>query len=176
MGRVHTNVYQLTDEALAEIVRLVPLGIHILFPGASPMSASSIVTLIPPSPSSALPLLLLSLSATPDRPLAILPNPRLLTAALTGHGSHPAARIVIVFVDLLAEVVEQVWEGDGDKIGILVIGDEKKLQSSVVEEARRKGLTVHWWEEIWEVAESELADKVQLQGKSSQKAIIADQS
>lgn len=176
MGRVHTNIYQLTDEALAEIVRLVPLGIHILFPGASSMSASSIVTLIPPSPNSALPLLLLSLSATPDRPLAILPNPRLLTAALTGHGSHPAACIVVVFVDLLAEVVEQVWEGDGDKVGILVIGDEKKLQSSVVEQARRKGLTVHWWEEIWEVAESELADKIQLQGKSSQKAIIADQS
>lgn len=153
---------QLTDEALAEIVRLVPLGIHILFPGASPMSASSIVTLIPPSPNSALPLLLLSLSATPDRPLAILPNPRLLTAALTGHGAHPAAGIVVVFADLLAEVVEQVLEDDGDKVGILVIGDKKKLQSSVVEEARRKGLTVHWWEEIWEVAESELADKIQL--------------
>ncbi|UOH79436.1 hypothetical protein LQV05_000441 [Cryptococcus neoformans] len=154
---------QLTDGALAEIVRLVPLGIQILFPRSSPMAASSIVTLIPPSPNSALPLLLLSLSAAPGRPLVILPNPRLLTAALIGHGAHPPAGIIVIFADLLAEVVEQVWEDEGDKVGVLVIGDEKKLQRSVVEEARRKGLTVHWWEEIWEVAESEMAEKVQLQ-------------
>lgn len=174
--RVHADTYQLTDEALAEIVRLVPLGIEILFPRSSPMIASSIVTLIPPSPNSALPLLLLSLSATPHRPLAILPNPRLLTAALTGHGAHPTAGIVVVFADLLAEVVVQVWEDEGDKVGVLIIGDENKLQRSVVEEARRKGLTIHWWEEIWEMAESEMAEKIQLQSKSSQKAVNIDSS
>ncbi|TYJ57458.1 hypothetical protein B9479_001775 [Cryptococcus floricola] len=151
----------LTDEAFAEIVRLVPLGIELLFPRASAASVSSIITLIPPSPVTSLPLLLLSLSAVPVRPLVILPSPRLLTSALTAT-SHPAAGVVVVFADLLGEVLEQVWEDTGDKVGILVIGDAGKLRASLVEEARSKGLNVHWWEEVWEVAETEKADALKL--------------
>ncbi|WVQ72284.1 hypothetical protein IAR50_001834 [Cryptococcus sp. DSM 104548] len=154
-------ILDLTDEAFAEIVRLVPLGIELLFPRASAASVSSIVTLIPPSPVTSLPLLLLSLSAIPVRPLVILPSPRLLTSALTAT-SHPAAGVVVVFADLLGDVLEQVYEDAGDKVGILVIGDAGKLQASLVEEARSKGLTVHWWEEVWEVAETEKADALKL--------------
>ncbi|WVN88510.1 uncharacterized protein L203_103721 [Cryptococcus depauperatus CBS 7841] len=152
---------KLTDEALAEIVRLIPLGLSILFP-SSPASISSIVTIIPPSSSTSLPLLLLSLSATPDRPLVILPTPRFFTYALTASGkAHPAAGIIVTCPNLLSDIIEQVFE-DNRTVGVLVVGDPEREQSGSVAQARERGLNVHWWEEVWDLAESEAAEKVQL--------------
>ncbi|WVQ82846.1 hypothetical protein IAT38_004981 [Cryptococcus sp. DSM 104549] len=154
---------QLTDEALKEIIRLIPIGISLLFPSSkiSTSSPSSIITLVPPSPSTSLPLLLLSLSATPDRPLVILPSPRLLTRALTATPeTHPEAGVVVVFANLLEDVIEQIWEDKAGAVGVLVMGDVEKKTAAIVNRAREKGMVVHWWEEVWEVVETEEGDRV----------------
>nr|XP_031862082.1 uncharacterized protein CI109_002495 [Kwoniella shandongensis]KAA5529154.1 hypothetical protein CI109_002495 [Kwoniella shandongensis] len=153
----------LTDEALGEILRLLPIGLQLLFPSiANPASPSPILTLLPPSPTSALPLLLLSLSVRPNTPLIILPSPRLLTAGLTSK-NHPTPGVVVVHASLLDDVVEQVWEDCRDRVGILIVGDPQKDGASTVKNARAKGLEVHWWEEIWDVAESEKGEQVKLE-------------
>ncbi|WRT63250.1 uncharacterized protein IL334_000153 [Kwoniella shivajii] len=155
----------LTDEALTEIIRLIPLGLSLLFPNestANPSSSSPIVTLLPPSPTTSLPLLLLSISATPDRPLVILPSPRLLAPALKGTG-HPAPGIIVIHISLLEDVIEQVYEDCGSTVGILIVGDPQKTGEDSVKAAQGKGLNVKWWEEIWEIAESSEAEKLDKQ-------------
>ncbi|KAK8844727.1 hypothetical protein IAR55_006577 [Kwoniella newhampshirensis] len=150
----------LTDEALAEVLRLLPIGLELLFPrSSSPTSPSPIMTLLPPSPNSALPLLLLSLSVKPNAPLVILPSPRVLTTGLTAKG-HPVPGIVVVHASLFEDVAEQVWEDCRDKVGILIVGDPEKGEQNSVEITRGKGMEVHWWEEVWDVAESEKSEQV----------------
>ncbi|OCF34867.1 hypothetical protein I316_03413 [Kwoniella heveanensis BCC8398] len=155
----------LSDEALIEIIRLLPIGIELLFPhtaSATKTSQAPILTLLPPSPTSALPLLLLSLSAAPNKPLVILPTPRLLTPALRGTG-HPAPAIVVIHVNLLDDVVEQVAEDCQGPVGILVIGDPQRTGAGLAKSAQNRGISIKWWEDIWEIAESRDASKVKTQ-------------
>lgn len=146
----------LTNEALAEVVRLVPLGLHALFPSLATATAAeplSIVTVLPPSPSTSLPLLLLSLSSEPRCPIVVLPHPRLLNLAL-GSTAHPSPGLIVVHESVFKEAVEQVFEDSKAGAGILIVGDTERKHSQLATTATSRGLTVRWWEEIWDVAES----------------------
>ncbi|WVQ64344.1 uncharacterized protein L199_002506 [Kwoniella botswanensis] len=142
----------ITDEGLSEIIRLLPIGLSFLFPNLP--SPSSIISLLPPSPSTSLPLLLLSIASTKDKPLVILPTPKLFSSSLRST-AHPKAGIVVIYVNLLEDVIEEICESrGGSSVGILLVGDPQKKSESVVGQAKSKGITVKYWEEIWEVAES----------------------
>lgn len=156
---------KLTDEALSEMLRLLPIGLKTLFPTltASTTSPTPILTLLPPSPSTSLPLLLLQLSVPPSTPLVILPSPVLLSSALSST-AHPQPAVVVVHASLVDDVLEQIWEDRGDKAGVLVVGDPQKEQYRVVENAKTRGMKVAWWEEIWEVAEKAPTEKGVLPG------------
>jgi long-chain acyl-CoA synthetase len=144
----------LTDEALVEILRLIPLGLSSLFPlSETTASTTPILTLLPSSPSTSFPLLLLQLAVPPSTPLIILPTPRLLTKALQST-SHPQPKLVVVHASLAADVVEQVWEDCGSEVGVLIVGDPGKEQDQVVHEAEKKGMLVKYWEEVWTGAEA----------------------
>ena len=109
---------QLTDEALAEILRLIPLGLSSLFPlSETTSSPTPILTLLPSSPSTSFPLLLLQLAVPPSTPLIVLPTPKLLSTAL--HSSlHPQPKLVIAHASLAEDVIEQVWEDCGHDVGV----------------------------------------------------------
>ncbi|WVR03122.1 hypothetical protein IAU60_000112 [Kwoniella sp. DSM 27419] len=152
----------LTDEGLTEIIRLLPIGLHLLFPSTASASSSTpspIAVLLPPSPTSALPLLLLALAAVPNEPLIVLPSPRTLSPALKGAG-HPVPSIVVVQISLLEDVLEQILEDCTKPVGVLVVGDPEKSAARLSGPARSKGITVRWWEEVWDVAESPEAGKL----------------
>jgi len=68
---------------------------------------------------------------------------------------HPKPGLLIVYASLLDDVVEQVWEDCKSRVGILVIGDDGKTAMATVEKAREKGMTIHWWEEVWGAAEEQ---------------------
>jgi long-chain acyl-CoA synthetase len=139
--------WQLTDESLHEILQLLPLGLKALFPSLS----GPILTLLPPSPSTSLPLLLLQLSS--PSPLIILPSPLFLTKALTSS-AHPKAGIIVVHVSLFDDVVEQVLEDCGQDVVIVIVGDVEKGKHRLVESAKGRGMRVVWWEDIWAAAEN----------------------
>lgn len=82
----------------------------------------------------------------------VLPTPRQLTKALN-NDAHPPVKLVVVHASLAEDVIEQVWEDRDGYVGVLLVGDPQKEQDYVVQEARRKGMTVHYWEELWEAAE-----------------------
>ncbi|WWC67281.1 uncharacterized protein I206_101189 [Kwoniella pini CBS 10737] len=147
----------ITDEGLTEITRLIPIGLSLLFPLTE---TSSVVVLLPPSPSTSLPLLLLSVASTADKPLVILPSPTLLSSAIANKGRHPPAGVVVIHVNLLEDVIEQLYENKSSA-GVLVIGDPDKSTQGVVKIAKGKGINVKYWEEIWEIAESSAAEKYQ---------------
>ncbi|KAL7423590.1 hypothetical protein Q5752_001170 [Cryptotrichosporon argae] len=136
----------LTDDGLAEITRLLPLGLRALFPTPGP-----IVTLLPPSPSTSLPLLLLSLSASPGRPLVVLPAPVFLTAALTS-AAHTRPAVVVVHASIAEDVVEQIWEDCGADTGVLLVGDGARTLGALVDAARARGMRAHWWDDLWDAA------------------------
>ncbi|ORX35025.1 hypothetical protein BD324DRAFT_609750 [Kockovaella imperatae] len=148
----------LSQEALAELIRRFPIGLTSLFNlPTSNVSPRPILVLLPPSPVTALPLLILQLAATPSSPLVILPSPKLLTKALTpAADSHPVPGVLIVHQSLLEDVLEQAVEDCGDSLGIMVVGDNDKSQGPLVERAIGKGMKVHWWEDVWEAAEISL--------------------
>jgi long-chain acyl-CoA synthetase len=144
----------LTDEALAEILRLIPLGLASLFPlSESTSSPTPILTLLPSSPSTSFPLLLLQLAAPPSTPLIVLPTPRLLTKALQSK-DHPQPKLVVAHSSLAADLIEQVWEDCGSEVGVLIVGDPGKEQDQVVRDAEKKGMLVKYWEEVWGGAEA----------------------
>ena len=111
----------------------------------------TIITLLPPSPSTALPLLLLQLAAV--SPLVVLSSPSQLATSLTSTDTPPPA-VVVVHVDLLDEVVEQVWEDKQGQTGVLVIGDPQKKRADIVKAAGARGMALKHWEEIWDIAET----------------------
>ncbi|KAK4686758.1 hypothetical protein P7C73_g3360, partial [Tremellales sp. Uapishka_1] len=167
----------LTEEALSEILLLLPHGLRALFPhhlSTSPTSPTPILTLLPPSPVTALPLLLLALSVPPSLPLIVLPHPKLLNTALAKTSAHPQPGIVVVHVGLLDDIIEQVWEDCEDKVGVVVVGDEKKEKIALIEEARRRGMNVRWWEEIWAAAEKDVKNSLPGAVTSSLMANVAD--
>ncbi|KAL1408830.1 hypothetical protein Q8F55_005644 [Vanrija albida] len=135
----------LTTEALAEVVRLVPLGLKALFPGLSGTKASPtpILTLLPPSPGTALPLLLLSLASKPGAPLVVVPDPSLLDAALTST-AYPRPALLVVHESVFPQVVTRA-------ANILIVGDTERKHAAV---AKAASATVRWWEEIWDAAEA----------------------
>ncbi|WWC57626.1 uncharacterized protein I303_100158 [Kwoniella dejecticola CBS 10117] len=146
----------ITDEGLTEITRLIPIGLSLLFPSTE---ITSTVILLPPSPSTSLPLLLLSIASTANRPVVILPSPRLLSSAISEQvqNGHPAAGVVVIHVALLEGVLEQLYENKSSA-GVLVIGDPEKSSDGLIDLAKNKGINVRYWEEIWEVAESPAAE------------------
>lgn len=140
---------QLTDEAFAEITRLLPVGLRALFPTLT--ETTSTVTLLPPSTSTAFPLLLLQLAA--PSPLVVLPSPGHLSEALSSD-KHLPPGLVVVHADLLEDAVEQVWEDRQGSTSVLVVGDPGKLKAGVIRSAASRGLVVKHWEDLWEAAES----------------------
>ena len=102
-------------------------------------------------------------------PLIVLPEPKLLTSALTSPTSenppHPMPAVVVVHVSLVDDVVEQVFEDTGAKAGVLIVGDMNREKEPLVERAREKGMDLRWWEELWEVAET-ARHKASLPGNS----------
>ena len=145
---------KLTDEALVEILRLIPLGLASLFPlSESTASPTPILTLLPTSPSTSFPLLLLQLAVPPSTPLVVLPTPRLLTKALQST-SHPQPKLVVIHASLAADVIEQVWEDCGSDVGVLIVSDPGKEQDQVVQDAEKKGMLVKYWEDVWTGAEA----------------------
>ncbi|WWC90156.1 uncharacterized protein L201_005089 [Kwoniella dendrophila CBS 6074] len=144
----------LTDEGLSEIIRLIPIGLSLLFPNikSTKEDPSSIITLLPPSPTTSLPLLLLSISSTPDKPLIILPKPNLLSQALESK-NHAQPGIIVIHLSLLHDVIEQAYETSSE-IGILLIGDPEKSSEIIIKTAKSKGIQIKYWEDLWEIAES----------------------
>jgi long-chain acyl-CoA synthetase len=144
---------QLTDEVLAEILRLIPLGLASLFPLSESTSAPTpILALLPASPSTSFPLLFLQLASSPATPLVVLPSPKFLNEAL--HSKlHTQPKLVVVHASIAEDVVEQVWEDCGHEVGILIVGDPAKEHHQVVADASKKGMVVKYWEEVWEGAE-----------------------
>ncbi|KAI9633181.1 uncharacterized protein MKK02DRAFT_18555 [Dioszegia hungarica] len=145
----------LTDTALAELTRLLPLGLSSLFPSLA-SSASPILVLLPPNPSTSLPLLLLSLASSPDQPLIVLPNPRVLTAALEAT-AHAKPGLVVVHESLADGVVEQVMEESGG-CGVLVVGDTGEKYGGLASSAGSHGVVVRFWDEVWDAGEQQTAD------------------
>ena len=139
---------------MSEIIRVFRLGFKSLFPALtrSPSAPTPILALLPSSPTTALPLLLLQLAIPPSTPLIILPSPILLSAALTST-SHPRPVLAVVHASLLDDLLEQVWEDRGDQCGVLIVGDPEKEKFKIVESAKTRGMKVGWWEEVWENAE-----------------------
>lgn len=159
----HQLIRQLTDESLAEIIRLIPRGLNTLFDlSTDKESPSPILAVLPSSPSTALPLLLLHLSATPSTPLVVLPTPQMLTTALTEQAAHPSVKLVVVYASLAEDVIEQVYEDRQNDIGILIVGDPNNEKDYAVQDAKSHGINVRYWEEIWEAAEG---SKAKLPGK-----------
>lgn len=144
---------QLTNEALTEIVRLVPLGLKALFSEqmGTVDSPKSIVTLLPPSPSTSLPLLLLSLASQKSNPLVVLPSRSLLPAALESK-DHPAPGLLVLHESALTDAVDLDFQ-DLNGAGILLVGDPNRRRAGPVADAIRHGVNVKWWEEIWDAAE-----------------------
>lgn len=143
---------QLTNEALAEVARLVPLGLRALFPTLESDSPTPILTLLPPSPSTSLPLLLLALASEPRHPLLILDHPRHLQAALAGRG-HPAPSVLVLHASVFERGVALDALDLGSAAGVLIVGDPERKFSAVAASAL-KGASVKWWEEIWEAGEA----------------------
>ena len=141
--------YKLTDGSLSEILHIIPKGLQALFPNTT--KDSPILTLIPPSTSTVLPLLLLQLSS--PSPLFILSSPSLLTKALNSD-EHPSPCFVVAHKNFVEDVVEQVWEDTQGKTGVLIIGDPEKDSGETIEAAARKGMVVKFWEDIWEEGET----------------------
>ena len=69
----------------------------------------------------------------------------------------------MVHESLLEDVIEQVAEDIGDKLGIMVVGDTDRSQGPSIERAVGKGMVIHWWEEIWDAAELAV-DKINIAG------------
>ncbi|ORY27329.1 hypothetical protein BCR39DRAFT_560061 [Naematelia encephala] len=143
----------LSDEALSEILRLVPQALFNLFPSLSllPAAPTPILTLLPPSPSCQLPLLLLSLAAPPSTPIIPLPHPSLLASALEEKTAHPRPGLVVVHASLIGDVLEQIVDENEERLGVLVVGDPDKACEEAVQPAKDRGMVVSWWEEIWDV-------------------------
>lgn len=150
---------------MAEIIRLIPLGLHSLFDlSTSIESPSSVLTILPSSPSTALPLLLLQLAAVPSAPLVILPSPIFVASALREKTAHAPVNLMVVHAALAEDVIEQVYENYQSGIGILIVGDPSKETDYVVQDAKSHGINVRYWEELWEAAES---SKVESPGRST---------
>lgn len=163
VGRVTSaDQPQLSDESLAEIIRLIPLGLNTLFDlSVEKESPSPVLAVLPSSPSTALPLLLLHLAAIPSAPLVVLPTPQMLSHALGEQTAHPSVKVLVVHASLAEDVIEQVYEDRQNGIGILIVGDPNKERDYAVQDAKAHGLNVRYWEEIWEAAEG---SKIKLPG------------
>ena len=145
---------QLTSEALRELVRLLPIGIEAIFGSTPAQTSGPILVLLPPGPSTALPLLLLALSASASRPLVILSSPKLLISALEAKGErHPQPSVVVTHESVAEGVIEQVSELGRGICGVLVAGDTDKRLSSLARQAKGHGVTVGFWEDLWDMAE-----------------------
>ena len=133
---------------------MIPLGLSSLFPlSETTSSPTPIITLLPSSPSTSFPLLLLQLAVPPSTPLVVLPTPKFLSKAL--HSTlHPRPKLVIAHASLAEDVIEQVWEDCGHDVGVLIVGDPGKEHDQAVRDAEEKGMLVKYWEEVWDGAES----------------------
>ena len=60
---------------------------------------------------------------------------------------------MVIHVDLVDDVVEQIWEEMHRQTGVLIVGDPEKSKSGLVKNASVRGMVVKWWEEIWEAAD-----------------------
>lgn len=126
----------------------MPLGLKALFPGLSSSAASPtpILTLLPPSPGTALPLLLLSLASKPGAPLVIVPDPSVLDAALASD-AYPTPALLVVH----ESVFPQVAALKSAAKGILIVGDVERKHAAA---AKAAGVSVKFWEDIWDAAEA----------------------
>ncbi|BEJ13701.1 hypothetical protein CspHIS471_0308750 [Cutaneotrichosporon sp. HIS471] len=133
----------LTPEALAEVARLVPLGLRALFPKLASEEVTPIAVLLPPSPTTSLPTLLLALASQPRHPLVILDHPRRLASALSGK-DHPVPSLIVAHASA-ARAIANLPTG----VDVLLVGDP---EGKVDIKARR-------WEEIWDPAEAAAPDE-----------------
>jgi long-chain acyl-CoA synthetase len=160
---------QLTDEALAEILRIIPLGLRSVYSSlrkATPESPSSILILLPPSRTASLPLLLLALKAPPNCPLIILPTPHLLTAALTAK-EHPNPGVIVVHESLAEDVIEQAWEDLSGTCGVCIFGDPDKMRKGAVMAAKKKGMDVAWWADLWDAGDEAKREELPCEWEAS---------
>jgi len=123
----------------------VPLGIGKLFPELS----GSILTLLPPSPTTALPLLLLSLASRPKHSLVILPSPHLLRTALTS-ASHPTPGLLVIHESVVDGLAVEAL----GRASVLIVGDPNQEHKAFAERAAKSGIAVKWWEQIWDAGET----------------------
>ncbi|GMK53536.1 hypothetical protein CspeluHIS016_0101220 [Cutaneotrichosporon spelunceum] len=133
----------LTPEALAEVARLVPLGLRALFPRLASEEVTPVAVLLPPSPSTSLPTLLLALASEPRHPLVVLDHPRHLPSALNGK-EHPVPALIVAHAAAAGDLTNLPAGVD-----VLLVGDP---EGKVELKARR-------WEEIWDAAESAPAEQ-----------------
>jgi long-chain acyl-CoA synthetase len=145
----------LTNDALTELLRLLPLGLRALFPLKAPEHKTTrpILVVLPPNPSTSLPLLLLALASSLESPIIVLPTPQLLIQALEETKSHPAPGIVLAHESIAEGVVEQVAEAMEGKCGVLIAGDTTRRLEPLGRKAARHGVDVRFWEDLWTAAE-----------------------
>lgn len=127
---------------VADVASLLPRGLRALFPSlasATKDAPAPIATLIPPSTTTGLPLLLLSLASRPSTPLIVVPRPAALPAAVQG-GRAPAPGLVVLHVSAIERLPEI-------SCPVLLVGDPDR-------KAQVAGKNVRWWEELWAAAET----------------------
>lgn len=139
---------------MRELIRLLPLGLEAMFVTPSAPLSGPILVLLPPGPSTALPLLLLALSVQTRRPLIILPSPRMLISALKAEDdTHGQPALVVTHESIAEGVIEQVAEVRRGRCGVLVAGDMGKRLAGLAREAEGHGVKVGFWEDMWSLAE-----------------------
>lgn len=145
----------LTNDALTELLRLLPLGLRALFPFKAPAHQTTrpILVVLPPNPSTSLPLLLLALASSPESPIIVLPTPQLLIQALEETTAHPAPGIVLAHESIAEGVIEQVAEAMEGKCGVLIAGDTSRRLEPLGRKAAGHGVDVRFWEDLWTAAE-----------------------
>lgn len=123
----------------------MPLGLRKLFP--SLQGGGSVACLLPPSPITALPLLLLSLSSSAKNPLVVLPHPRLLEVAIKDR----APGVVVIHESAIEATADLLVNS---KSGVLIVGDTKRRHQAFADRAGKNGVVVHFWEDVWDAGES----------------------
>lgn len=137
---------ELDSEGVAQTSAMLPRGLRALFPDlakATKDAPAPIAALIPPSTTTSLPLLLLSLASRPSMPLVVVPRPAALPAALKGQGIPQAPALVVLHISEIGRLPEI-------NCSVLLIGDPKKAAASRVGDRKN----VQWWEDVWPAAEA----------------------
>lgn len=137
---------ELDSAGVAQTAAMLPRGLRALFPDlakATKDAPAPIAALIPPSTTTGLPLLLLSVASRPSMPLVVVPRPTALPAALKGQGMPQAPALVVLHVAAIDRLPEI-------HCSVLIVGDPQQAAASRV--GNRKN--VQWWEDVWTAAET----------------------